>query len=478
MRTYGPEPLMRRQMAPPALEQMQRRIVAALEFDDTAGWTVTSGEEIVVVQDNNTSGKGSFKLDFTGATYVYDVDCFGAAGNGLDLTHCSSTIRFVQLEEDVSTSVKVGFISAGSDPTADGLSHTCHTYWGGRSSVDGGNEITLGNPNLVDALNGGNWVVGADFDVTDVTGFFFYAYCSTEGGAVFYIDTVKIYENDVRARVLFTVDDGYESDYTSTAPILEGLGWRGIFSIIPENVGEVGYMTLDQLKDLNERGHVLAGHGLAPWWGLTLAEQRAQMRATFQYFEDNKLGSSSRLWVFPSGFGNPTEADPRESMRMAMDEADIVMDAWNCTPYGLKSKVASSPLPNPWPYPRCWSRWPNGANLSPAVADQATLNTFISTYLTGPRAMWAILMHGCEIIAEPAKFQMFCDTLAVLEDAGTVEIVDPTSLMTPMARPSDGLPLAAPDYPQIGDRYLDDSTDRLYTYVTGGWKYVALTAGG
>jgi len=37
------------------------------------------------------------------------------------------------------------------------------------------------------------------------------------------------------------------------------------------------------------------------------------------------------------------------------------------------------------------------------------------------------------------------------------------------------LPTSAPGSPVVGSMYIDDSTDRLYVYVTGGWKYVALT---
>jgi len=89
--------------------------------------------------------------------------------------------------------------------------------------------------------------------------------------------------------VLFTFDDGRESNYTVGAPLLESMGARGLFFVVPEFVGltardardfyysridirglarsEAGEqwtpMTPDQLADLTRRGHSIGNHTLS-----------------------------------------------------------------------------------------------------------------------------------------------------------------------------------------------------------------------
>ena len=89
--------------------------------------------------------------------------------------------------------------------------------------------------------------------------------------------------------VLFTFDDGRESNYTVAAPLLESMGTRGLFFVVPEFVGltaqnardfyysridnrglapsECGEqwtpMNPDQLADLTRRGHSIGNHTLS-----------------------------------------------------------------------------------------------------------------------------------------------------------------------------------------------------------------------
>lgn len=89
--------------------------------------------------------------------------------------------------------------------------------------------------------------------------------------------------------VLFTFDDGRESNYTVAAPMLESMGTRGLFFVVPEFVGLEGsqardfyYSRIDirgvapaareeewmpmnpeQLLDLVNRGHAVGNHTLS-----------------------------------------------------------------------------------------------------------------------------------------------------------------------------------------------------------------------
>ena len=89
--------------------------------------------------------------------------------------------------------------------------------------------------------------------------------------------------------VVFTFDDGRESNYTVAAPLLESMGTRGLFFVVPEFIGLRGsqakdfyYSSIDirgvaptgreeewtpmhpeQLRDLTRRGHSIGNHTLS-----------------------------------------------------------------------------------------------------------------------------------------------------------------------------------------------------------------------
>ncbi len=111
-----------------------------------------------------------------------------------------------------------------------------------------------------------------------------------------------------RPAVLFTFDDGRESNYTVAAPMLESMGTRGLFFVVAEFVGLTGReardfyfsridnrglstsecsehwtpMNADQLADLAGRGHSIGNHtwshvSLA---GLSMADLQRQIAAS------------------------------------------------------------------------------------------------------------------------------------------------------------------------------------------------------
>jgi peptidoglycan/xylan/chitin deacetylase (PgdA/CDA1 family) len=100
--------------------------------------------------------------------------------------------------------------------------------------------------------------------------------------------------------VLFTFDDGLESNYLVAAPILESMGTRGVFFVIPQfamsrgqeakaffetNVSQRAYpasepeetwkpMSPEQIADLARRGHTIGNHTFShPWLSTVPAEQ-------------------------------------------------------------------------------------------------------------------------------------------------------------------------------------------------------------
>jgi len=63
-----------------------------------------------------------------------------------------------------------------------------------------------------------------------------------------------------RLPFVITVDDGGLSYYTIVADRLEALGWRGHCFVTTDQIGQPGFLTCAQIRELDARGHVVGGH--------------------------------------------------------------------------------------------------------------------------------------------------------------------------------------------------------------------------
>lgn len=72
------------------------------------------------------------------------------------------------------------------------------------------------------------------------------------------------FEDQVKALqgrdVVFSFDDGGESFLSLAAPILEKYGHQGVFFITTDYIGTPGFLNAAQVKELEERGHVVGSH--------------------------------------------------------------------------------------------------------------------------------------------------------------------------------------------------------------------------
>ena len=57
-----------------------------------------------------------------------------------------------------------------------------------------------------------------------------------------------------------TFDDGGVSYATVAADLMEARGWRGHCFVSTDHIGRPGFLTIDQLRDLDRRGHVIGSH--------------------------------------------------------------------------------------------------------------------------------------------------------------------------------------------------------------------------
>src|SRR5882672_8619357 len=65
---------------------------------------------------------------------------------------------------------------------------------------------------------------------------------------------------DVPAPVTLTFDDGGVSYYTIVAERLESLGLRGHCFVSTDFIGERGFLTEAQIRELDSRGHIIGSH--------------------------------------------------------------------------------------------------------------------------------------------------------------------------------------------------------------------------
>ena len=80
--------------------------------------------------------------------------------------------------------------------------------------------------------------------------------------------------------VILSFDDGYEDNHRVVLPMLEERGMRAVFYMVTNDIGQPGYMTWEDLFDLERRGMEIGSHTAnhLPLTTLTPAQQRDELR--------------------------------------------------------------------------------------------------------------------------------------------------------------------------------------------------------
>jgi peptidoglycan/xylan/chitin deacetylase (PgdA/CDA1 family) len=102
--------------------------------------------------------------------------------------------------------------------------------------------------------------------------------------------------------IMLNFDDGYSDAYTNAFPILEKYHIKASFAIITDSVGNEGYMTWDQIRDLKAHGHEIVSHTVSHP-DLEISDMR-RISYELHYSKlrlDLKLGQDTNILVYPSG---------------------------------------------------------------------------------------------------------------------------------------------------------------------------------
>ena len=107
-----------------------------------------------------------------------------------------------------------------------------------------------------------------------------------------------------KAPALLTFDDGGVSYYTLVADRLEALGLRGHCFVSTDFIGERGFMSAAQIRELDSRGHIFGTHSAshpARFSALTAARMRDEWMGSRRRLED-VLGRAVIIGSVPGGY--------------------------------------------------------------------------------------------------------------------------------------------------------------------------------
>ena len=106
--------------------------------------------------------------------------------------------------------------------------------------------------------------------------------------------------------IVLTFDDGYADNYKVMLPILEARGMTAVVYVITNELGKPGYLTFDNLKDMQRRGIEIGSHTAdhLPLTSLNKIIQRRQVRESKIFLEWSGLEPICSL-SYPNGVFTP-----------------------------------------------------------------------------------------------------------------------------------------------------------------------------
>jgi peptidoglycan/xylan/chitin deacetylase (PgdA/CDA1 family) len=107
-----------------------------------------------------------------------------------------------------------------------------------------------------------------------------------------------------RPATMITFDDGGASASAYVADMLEARGWPGHFFITTNYIGNTGFLTASELRDLRRRGHVIGSHSAShpPRMAACTARQLDEEWTTSVKRLEDLLGEPVQTASVPGGY--------------------------------------------------------------------------------------------------------------------------------------------------------------------------------
>ena len=118
------------------------------------------------------------------------------------------------------------------------------------------------------------------------------------------LENLRIPNPASRIPVTLTFDDGGVSYYTIAADRLEEMGWRGCCFVTTDFIGQRGFLSPEQIRELDARGHIIGTHTASHpfrFSSLTPAEMRHEWSESRMRLEDI-LGRAVTVGSVPGGY--------------------------------------------------------------------------------------------------------------------------------------------------------------------------------
>lgn len=122
------------------------------------------------------------------------------------------------------------------------------------------------------------------------------------------LDALRTVETPERGAVMFTFDDGVESQYDPAAGVLADHGASGVIAPIPDTVGDEGRVTLAQLRELRDDGWTVVNHPQPrrPLPTYSTERQRAELERTKRWLLDEGFEAGADTVIWPYGEADTT----------------------------------------------------------------------------------------------------------------------------------------------------------------------------
>ena len=138
--------------------------------------------------------------------------------------------------------------------------------------------------------------------------------------------------------IVLTFDDGYDNNYTEMLPILEAHGMKAVVYVITNELGREGYLTFEQVQDMQNRGIEIGSH-TADHISLVLLDEEFlinQVRYSKIFLEWSGLKPIASF-SYPNGEYNSDLAKllQRENYLTAVT-GDVGLNNLDSDPYTLK----------------------------------------------------------------------------------------------------------------------------------------------
>ena len=147
--------------------------------------------------------------------------------------------------------------------------------------------------------------------------------------------------------IILTFDDGYENNYLEMLPILEEHGMKAVVYMVTNQIGQKGYLTWGQLREMQKRGVEIGSHTAnhLPLAGLSQEERADEVQLSKLLMEWNGIRTVFSL-SYPNGkYDDSLPELLKESEYLTAVTGDPGLNTFRTNPYLLQRvNIPDSPF--------------------------------------------------------------------------------------------------------------------------------------